>query len=101
MIKRLIRRHAPHDAGADERDTLEVRVVLAALDRVPRRELPDGPARAALVEAIRSGRIYHVYRPMAADYYVIAWNDRPAWVDPRQRLSDFLRETQAQQGGEA
>ena len=68
----------------------EITYLLTALDAVPRDELPDGDARAHLVECIREGLIDNVYRPMGADYHNIAWATRQPWVDPRQRISDFL-----------
>lgn len=104
MLRRLIARHAPHDAGADSAD---VRYLLRTLERIPRRELPDGPTRAALVEAIRAGRVDNLYQPMGCDHWNIAWADRPAWVDPRQSLGAFMLETlervtwEQQQGGQA
>jgi hypothetical protein len=81
-------------------DATDIAYLLAILARIPRREMPDGAARRALAEAIRAGRVDNLYRPACADYWNIAWRDRPAWVDPRQRLSAYVAEQSAEQRGQ-
>lgn len=78
-------------------DPADIAYLLAILARIPRRELPEGAARQVLAAAIRAGRVDNLYRPIGADDYNIAWRDRPAWADPRQRLSAYV----AEQGGQS
>lgn len=79
-------------------DAVHIADMLATLVSISQDDLPDGDAREALADAIRAGEVDNLYRPMGADYYNIAWAHRPAWEDPRQRLSDWL--LRRQQGGQ-
>ena len=63
--------------------------LLAILDTIPREELPDGKARQVLITAIRMGHVDNLYRPHMATYWNISWNDLPAWMDPRQRVTEW------------
>lgn len=72
-------------------DPAAVQQLLATLDAIPRTELPDGPARADLRNAILTGYVDNLYRPLGADYHNIAWAQGcEAWEDPRQRVSDWV-----------
>lgn len=75
-------------------DPHDVAQLLATLERIPRSELPDGNARRLLAIAIRAGEVDNLYKPMGCDFYNIAWANRAASEDPRQRVSrwvDLLR----------
>ena len=64
--------------------------VLADLDAVPRHELPNGAARTALEEAIRTGAVDSIYRPFGAREHnlTLAW--LPSDRDPRRRVGEWL-----------
>ena|SRR5487761_2606504 len=64
--------------------------LLAALEAIPRAELPDGPARDLLTRYCRAGAVDNLYRPFGADYWLIAWATLPPERDPRQSLNDWL-----------
>ena len=74
----------------------ELAALFALLDRIPRSALPDGADRDALARCIRLGDIDNLYTPFGApDDWLIAWST-PSWVDPRQRLSEWLELRRAQ-----
>lgn len=80
--------HDSHD-DRDQRDQ-EAAQLLAALEGVPRAELPDGSDRRALAMLIRAGLVDNLYRPLGADYHNIAWATSNPQRDPRQRISAWL-----------
>jgi hypothetical protein len=82
----------PHTPAHASPDPAHIAQLLTALDGVPRAELPDGPDRDVLAQLIRWGMVDNLYTPMGADYHNIAWANRPAWADPRERISDWLAE---------
>lgn len=70
--------------------TPEIAQLLAALEAIPRSELPDGKLRDLLAKLVRVGSVDNIYQPFGANYHNIAWADRFPWQDPRQRISDWL-----------
>ena len=79
----------PTPSSGDQADQHTIDYLLAALDRIPRSELPDGLDRNALAMLIRAGFVDNLYQPFGCDYHNIAWRRAP-WVDPRERVSHWL-----------
>ena len=71
-------------------DPAEVARLLAALAAIPRAELPDGKARDVLAYQIRLGHVDNLYTPLGCDHHNISWGDMAAWMDPRQRVTDWV-----------
>lgn len=76
-------------------DPTDVARLLTALEAIPRAELPDGKARDGLAYAIRKGHVDNLYQPLGADYWNISWDDLPSWMDPRQRVSEWVETMQS------
>ena len=78
-----------HGSPDDDR-AAEIAETLADLDAVPRHELPNGAARTALEEAIRTGAVDSIYRPFGAREHnlTLAW--LPPDRDPRRRVGEWL-----------
>lgn len=70
-------------------DPEQVAAVLRDLAAVPATELPAGPAREALIEAITAGAVDGVYRPFGSDYHTLTL----AWLaparEPRRRIAEW------------
>lgn len=80
----------------NERDELaaaeqaaEQAALLTFLASVSRDELPDGPARAALEEAIRAGEVDGLYRPFGYRYHNVTLAGLPPYIDPRVKLAKW------------
>lgn len=82
-------RRPQSDQTTSERQRLAQQLV----SDLPPDALPDGFSsedRALLIEALASGELEDVYRPMGATFINVTFPDTPPWVDPRMRLSAWL-----------
>jgi hypothetical protein len=80
----------PASNSRPDQTTAHTRQLLMALAEVPRDELPNGPDREALAQLIRMGFVDNLYTPIGHAYHNIAWTHRPAWMDPRERISEWV-----------
>jgi len=71
-------------------DPYEIKAALRELNAVPRSELPDGPARDALAEAIRAGAVIDVYRPASRDWHVLELAHTHRGGDPRRTIVEWI-----------
>lgn len=80
----------PHTPAHASPDPIHVGDLLATLAAISRDELPDGPDRNALAMLIRYGLVDNLYTPMGHAHHTIAWAHRPASVDPRETIAEWL-----------
>lgn len=74
----------------DPAEVADTKRLLATLAAIPRDELPNGDDRDMLAWLIEHGYVDNLYTPFGCPTHTIAWAHRPAWRDPRERVSDWL-----------
>lgn len=91
----------------DKPDRWEIAELLAAVDRMPRVELYDWIARAALLEAIRAGEVIGIYKPFGSILHNIELRHDLIAGDPRLSAEEWearchVNQTSTEaQGGQA
>ena len=87
MLRKLLRRP---QAPALPQHALEIAENLKSLAAIPTDELPEGPARDALIALAASGYEVYAYRPFGADHHNI-WI-RPEWSyqDGRMTCAEWI-----------
>lgn len=75
-------------------DPAEVAALLAELARIPDRWTP-GATRAALAEAIRTGEVDGLYKPLGASWWNVTLTGLAPTVDPRMPLTEWCAAWQA------
>lgn len=88
----------------DKPDRWEIAELLAAVDRIPRVELYDWIARAALLEAIRAGEVIGIYKPFGSILHNIELRHDLIAGDPRLSCDEWTARVHArpvEQGGQA
>lgn len=85
MVNRIFRRRQLQFKPAE----VAIAELIATINQIPRDELPDGPAREALVEAVRVGEVIGVYKPHTFMLYNIELAGVPRDIDPRVSCVDW------------
>ena len=70
-------------------ETTHVTALLDELATIPPTALP-GDTHAALAEAIRTGEVDGLYRPIGSDQYNVTFSAWPTALDPRMKLSAWV-----------
>lgn len=88
MLRKLLRKP---QAPAQPQHALEIAENLSSLAAIPTKELPEGPARDALVALAVSGHEVYAYRPLGADYHNIWIRPAYPYLDGRMTCAEYLR----------